>query len=347
MTGRAPLRPPHSLSGLHGRVELFPIESELLRGNPARDPHVRELPVYLPRAASAEAVPVIFVLAGYTGRGQNHLDTHPWRPGIVERFDREIEQGRASPAILALPDCFTRLGGSQYVNSAYLGPYEDHLVEELVPFIDRTLKPRAGRRAVAGKSSGGFGALHLAMRHPEIFPLAGSISGDVHFEYCYGPDLLRCLRAITERGGDPVAVLREFERTRDLSGDGHAVVMSFAMAACYSPDPKSPLGFELPFDLHTGERIERIWRRWLEFDPLHAVDRHVESLRRLELLHLECGRRDEFHLLWGLRQLCRKLRQLGIEFECEEHDGGHRGLDDRQVALLCKLAGALVRERMR
>jgi enterochelin esterase family protein len=38
--------------------------------------------------------------------------------------------------IAVLPDCFTRYGGSQYVNSSATGNYEDYLTEEIIPFVD-------------------------------------------------------------------------------------------------------------------------------------------------------------------------------------------------------------------
>jgi enterochelin esterase-like enzyme len=158
-----------------GRVELVTFESELLAGNPLGDPHVRELPVYVPPGEGP--FPVLFILAGYTGRGQNYLETHPWRRGIVWHHDKAIVAGEAKPAILVLPDCFTRLGGSQYVNSSAVGPYADHVIDELLPLVDSLYPVHPGARAVLGKSSGGFGALHLAMQRPGYFRACASISG--------------------------------------------------------------------------------------------------------------------------------------------------------------------------
>ncbi|MDP6539805.1 MAG: alpha/beta hydrolase-fold protein, partial [Planctomycetota bacterium] len=137
---------------LHGLVTTPPVESACLAGNAAGDPHVRELPVYLPPGwdAPGAELPVVFCLAGFTGRGQNYLETHPWRRGVVARFDAAVAAGECPPAILVLPDGFTRLGGSQYVNSAYLGPYEDHVACELTAFVDEHFPVLPGRRGVAG-----------------------------------------------------------------------------------------------------------------------------------------------------------------------------------------------------
>lgn len=319
------------------------LASALLRGNRAGDPHEREVCVWLPPDAGrgGERLPQVWLLASFTGTARGFLETHPWRRGVVARYDAEVAAGRAPRAILVLPDAFTRFGGSQYVDSDFLGPYESYLVREVAPFVDANYPVRKGPRAVAGKSSGGFGALRLGMRHPELFGAVGSLSGDVAFEDSLGPELLAMLRGLLPFGGDPARFLEAFAAEPDLSGDGHAVINALAMAACYSPDPDAALGFALPVDLATGARIESVWRRWLAFDPLHAVAEHAANLKRLRLLHLECGLRDEYHLQWGTRRLAQRLRELGVPHRHEEHEGGHRGLDHRLLALLPKLVAAL------
>jgi len=335
--------PLHQPSAFAGRVETPLLASELLRGNRAGDPHEREVAVYLPPGAGegGERLPQVWLLAAYTGNARGFLETHPWRRGVVARYDAEVAAGRAPRAILVLPDCFTRFGGSQYVDSDFLGPYESYLVREVAPFVDANYPVREGPRAVTGKSSGGFGALRLGLRHPERFGAVGSISGDVAFEDSLGPELLGMLRGLIPYEGDPARFLEAFAAEPDLSGDGHAVINALAMAACYSPNSESPLGFDLPVDLRTGARIERVWRRWLAFDPLNAVADHAANLKRLRLLHLECGLRDEYHLQWGTRRLSDRLRELGVPHDHEEHEGGHRGLDHRLLALLPKLVSAL------
>jgi enterochelin esterase family protein len=339
MSAGVPLRDPLAF---HGRVELQRVTSEVLRGNALGDPHERELPVYVPPGAHGP-LPVVFLLAGFTSRGQSMLETHPWKEGVARTYDRAVARGAAPPALLVMPDCFTRYGGSQYVNSPAVGRYEDHVADELVPLVDARYDTLAGRRAVCGKSSGGFGALHLAMRRPGLFPVVASIAGDCHFEFCFGADLLPATRGLLQHGGDPATFLAAFEVGHDLSGDGHAVLNTLAMSACFSPNPDAPLGFDLPFDPRTGERDEKVWTRWKAFDPAHACARYAQALRGLELLHLEAGLRDEFHMQLGLRILVRRLRALDVPCEHVEFDGGHFGLDARYAELLPKLVRALTR----
>ena len=63
-------------------------------------------------------------------------------------------------------------GATFYINSRDgKVRYEDFLVQELLPNIEKKFRIRPGRanRAVSGVSMGGYGALHLAFRHPELF----------------------------------------------------------------------------------------------------------------------------------------------------------------------------------
>jgi enterochelin esterase family protein len=332
----------HSPLSFAGRVELPLFESALLRGNRAGDPHLREVPVYLPPSyAAGPPLPVVFLLAGFTGRGHDFLETHPWRRGVVAQYDALVARGEAPAAILVMPDGFTKFGGSQYVDSALLGPYASYVARELTGFVDARYRTRQGARAVVGKSSGGFGALHLALTQPSAFSAVASISGDCAFELCYGGDLLACCRGLVPFDGDPAAFLADFARTPTLDGDRHAVLNVLAMSACYSPNLAAPLGFDLPIDVGTAERVDAVWQRWLAFDPLVACEKHAEALRALTLLHIECGLRDEYHLQWGARRLARKLTALGVRCDHEEHAGSHRNLSERYLLVLPKLIRAL------
>ena len=114
------------------------------------------------------------------------------------------------------------------------------------------------------------------------------------------------------------------------------------MSACYSPNPESELGFDLPVDLHSGERIASVWSRWLGFDPVVIADVYGDGLRKLRWLHLSAGTRDEFHLQFSCRILARRLRALDIPVLHEEFDGGHFGLDERYLDVVPRMVEALI-----
>ncbi len=318
-----------------------------LENNPLGDPAVRNVAIYFPNGYTQnnQRYPTAYLLAGFTGRGTMMMNDALWDETIQQRMDRLISQGAVTPMILVLPDASTRYGGSQYLNSAATGNYEDHLLE-LVNDIDskyRTI-PDAAHRAIAGKSSGGFGALTLGMHHPDTFGLVADHSGDKYFELCYKPDFPKFLRYYGHAGENG---LRNFLAApgslRPASADMHTALNVCAMASCYSPNPSAPLGFDLPFDLHTGELLPEIWAKWEAYDPVNLVEKYAENLRTLKLLLFDCGTRDEYNLQYGARILAERLRENGIPFIHEEFDDGHRGISYRYDVSLAKFSEAMSR----
>ena len=328
-----------------GRVVIERFESAVLAGNAAGDPAERRVPIYLPPSYDADATrryPVVFVLSGFTGRGRMQLNDSPWAPSLPDRMDALIARG-APEIILVMPDCFTRYGGSQYLNSSAIGRYEDHLLDELVPHVDRTYRTLLGpeHRGIAGKSSGGYGALVLGMRHPDVFGALACHSGDLYFDYCYRGDIPKFCSLVQEAGGIG-PWLERFEQKVQKKHDDFVALNILGMAASYSPNPATPpFGIDLPCDLDTGAFREDVWRRWLAFDPLVLVDQHADALRRMKLVFFDCGRQDEFHLHHGARMFAHKLARLGIAHEFEQFDDGHMNIGYRYDVSLPRLGAVL------
>jgi enterochelin esterase family protein len=325
-------------------VEIVAFDSDVLRGNAAGDPHQRRVPIYLPPGYDEDAqrrFPVVYVLTGFTGRGRMLLNDNPWSPSLDDRMDALIAAG-SPELILVMPDCFTRFGGSQYVDSSATGRYEMHVVDELVPWVDarhRTL-PAREHRGIAGKSSGGFGAMRLGMLHADVFGALACHSGDMLFEYCYQTDFPKACSVLQAAGG-VARFLEAFEAKPQKGKDDFLALNILAMAACYSPEPEAELGIGLPFDLATGLPRPDVWQRWLGFDPLRLLPTHAEALRSLRLLYLDCGTKDEFHLHHGSRAFTAELKRLGIRHRYEEFDDGHMNVPYRYDTSLPELAKAL------
>ncbi len=326
-------------------ITVSTVPSRALRDNPMGDPAERRVPVYLPPDYETSGVryPVVYFLAGFSGGGTYLLSESLWGENLPERIDRVVRAGTVRPMIVVLADCLTRLGGSQYINSTATGRYEDHLIDELIPFIDATFRtvPARDRRAVMGKSSGGYGATVLAMRHPEVFAAAVDHSGDKYFELCYKADIPAAVAALARYDHSPERFLAGFPQP-SLERGRHwfALVNMLAMASCYSPTPASALGFDLPFDPRTGELRDDVWTRWLAHDPITLAAAHADALKRLQLYFLDCGRWDEHHLQLGNRIYSDRLTALGVPHVYEEFDGGHMNVAHRYELSLQKL-GAL------
>jgi enterochelin esterase family protein len=311
------------------RVETF--RSQVLQGNALGDPAERNIHVYLPAgySNSGERYPVAFLLAGFGGSGASFLDYEAWDENLAQRMDRLVADGRVRPMLLVLPDGMTRFGGSQYINSSGTGRYQDYLLE-IVDWTDQTFRTRSAReaRAIAGKSSGGFGALSMGMDHPEVFGLVADHSGDKYFEYCYLPELPRFFRAVLATP-DLDQVLRRPRQVHPQDQTFRDVMELTAMSACYSPNPSADYGFEFPIELDSGGLRPEVWEAWLRHDPLRRVDDQRDVLRSLRLLYLDAGRRDEFYLDIGMSLFHRRLEDLRVPHVYEEFDGGHFGLNYR------------------
>lgn len=315
-----------------GRVVLLTIESRILRGNRPGDPHVRDLPVYLPPGYddSSERYPVLLALTGFMGTGRMLLNVSAWGETLPQRLDRLHRDGDIGSMIVAMPDCFTRYGGSQYLDSSATGRYAAHLVDEIVPLLDARLRTLAAarHRGIFGKSSGGYGALVHAMSNPEVFGAVACHSGDMGFEYSYLPDFPKFLQQMEKYGGVQ-GFLRAFDRAPRKTGDQMTALNILAMAACYSPNTRRPLGIDLPVDLQTGAIVARVWERWLAHDPVRLASGFATNMRRLRLLFVDCGRQDEYNLLWGARQFVSKLVRARVRHVYEEFDDGHRDISYR------------------
>ena len=350
-----------------GRIVVLEHVSRVLKDNPLGDPHVRKLAVWLPSSydRSQRRFPVLYDLVGFTGSGLSHLNWKPFSENLAERLARLVHERRMPPVIVVLPDCFTALGGNQYINSSAIGPYADYLTREIVPFVDREFRTLASRdhRGCFGKSSGGYGSIIHGMKYANTWGAVADHSGDAHFEIYrvdwpatldelakYRRPKLRPGRWVSprvrelDRGYDDGRVKRFLEamwqKTKMSEGEGLAL-MNVCMAATYDPHPKAPLGFRVPMNLDTGELIEANWNRWLEHDPVNLVHRHRDALKSLRGIYIDCGYRDQYYIHYGCRILSRRLTEARIAHRYEEFDDDHSDVDYRMDVSLPFLAKAL------
>jgi S-formylglutathione hydrolase FrmB len=339
--------PVHAFDPPRGRTELIAIDSAALAANLLGDPARRTVAVYLPPGYDdgAREYPLFVVLASFTGSGLGLLGWRAFGESVPQRVDRLVAAGAMGPVIVALPDCFTSLGGNQYIDSAAVGRWETFLVEEMLPVLGARYRVRreAEGRALVGRSSGGYGALVHGMRHADAWGAVACHSGDMAFDLVYRPDLPKALDVLARHGGSVTAFLEHVRAARRIAPDETTTLMVLALSATYDPDPGSPLGVRLPVDTHTCEIIADRWDAWLSHDPLRLVERREcqDGLRRLRGLYLDCGTRDPYALHYGARALARRLEHLRIPHVHEEFDDVHSGIDFRLDRSLPWLHAAL------
>lgn len=335
-----------SMMDVRGDVRTDFVTSPALERNALGDPARRPVLVYLPPeydALGSRRYPVLYVLHGYTGNAAALAASRPWETNVFQWIDRLIEREAMPPAILAVVDGFTRLGGSQYVDSVHNGGYATYAVRDVVGHVDRTYRTIAaeGGRAVLGKSSGGFGALHLVMEHPGVFSAFASHSGDSYFRYAHFPAFPSVMRTLERYDGSIARFVEAFERQNKRSQAEYVTMEMLGYASAYSPRSAQAFDLDLPFDRATGELDEAVFARWLAFDPAERVATRLAELRRLRLRYLDCGSRDEYALDVGARITARRMRDAGLDVRHEEFDDDHRNVGYRYEISLPALAAVL------
>jgi len=358
--------------GPAGTLIVLEHTSKILKDNPLRDPHVRKLGVWLPPEYDVSVnrrFPVLFDLAGFTGSGLSHTNWKPFGDNVPERVARLIHEKKMGSTIIVFPDCFTALGGNQYINSSAIGNYADYLTRELIPFVDREFRTLASRehRGCFGKSSGGYGAIIHGMRYARSWGAIANHSGDANFDFIYRSDWPNTLnelskyrtskrrsgkfdvRAESARKGLPEGLddgrINRFlgsvwKKEKMSPAEGHCM-MNLCMAATYDPDRKAPLGFRVPFNMESGELIDRRWDKWLEHDPISLVTKYRANLKSLLGIYVDCGWRDQYQIHYGTRILSKRLAMAGVQHTYEEFDDNHSGIDYRMNVSLPFLYKAL------
>jgi hypothetical protein len=335
-----------------GRFEQQTVSSRVLEDNPLGDPHERPLWVYLPPGCGddpARRYPSIYVIQGYTGQVDMWWNRTALRPTVPELVDQLFAgpgpegSGGPPPAIVVFVDCWTSLGGSQFLNSPATGRYLDYLCDEVVAFIDQHHPTLAARehRGIAGKSSGGYGAMVVTMLRPDVFGALASHAGDALFEHCYLPDVAKATRALRDQyGGSYERFFADLATRPAMSKETDGVLLGiWCMAACYSAEPDGRV--TLPFDPATGRLREQVWDRWLALDPVRMAAGHAEQLRSLRGVYLDAGRRDEYYLDLGAAAFAAELDTLGVEHAFELFDATHSAIEYRYPKGLAFLAERL------
>jgi S-formylglutathione hydrolase FrmB len=336
------------LMQLQGDVRIDFITSSALQGNALGDPAERPLAVYLPPHYDPEGskrYPVLYCLHGYTGDVAALLATRPWELNVVQRMDRLIARGEMEPALLAIVDGFTRLGGSQYVDSIHNGDYATYVVRDVVSHVDRAYRTVAseGGRAVFGKSSGGFGSLHLCMNYPGVFAAFASHSGDSYFKYADPGLFAQAHRTLEKFAWDAAKFVDRFEEANKRPAHEYATMELLGYTAAYSPRSATAFDLDFPFERATGAIREDVWARWRAFDPAEVCTAKQRELARLRFRYVDCGRRDEYYLDVGARVLAARMREMGLQVRHEEFEDDHRNVGYRYDVSLPALAGVLER----
>lgn len=315
------LAPPAQTGELIRRTFHSPALENNLLGDSA-DPEVH---VYLPPSYARQPerrFPVLYLLHGFLSSPSDSTTPGPGAPSVQEQMDTLVQQGAIQEFIVVIPSGRNRYGGSFYMNSPVTGGWEDAIVKDLVAFVDSTYRTlaRAESRGIAGHSMGGFGALRLGMRHPDVFSAV----------YAMSPC---CLAPEEDLGVDSPAWARvthfteraQLDQAKAQGGFYEQLIVAWLAAASPAPD-RPPLYFQSPFQEQDGHLVpsEPAYGRWEQTLVLPHVAEHREALLRLRALAFDVGTQDKLtHIPATVRKLDEELKRLGVPHRYEAYEGDH------------------------
>ncbi len=307
------------------RLTRVEVPAPSLEGNLLGTPVVQPALVYLPPSYERESerrYPVLYLLHGI-------FDT----PEVWERFldlpailDRAMASGAVSEMIVVMPAGGNDLGGGFYRNSNVAGGWGDFVRRDLVEFVDTRFRSEArrGRRAIAGHSMGGFGAIWHAMSSADVFAVAYAMSPaliDVEDDVSHG-NVTAWTKMLAMRG-------REGLRQAFEQGDFWAVA-AWGVCTVFLPDPQDEVYLcDPPYRLEKGELlpVEEALDRWRERLPLQAARGRATALRSMSAIGLDYGLDDQFaHIPETTQALSDVLADLRVPHDLSVYRGDHRAL---------------------
>ncbi|MCO6511352.1 MAG: carboxypeptidase regulatory-like domain-containing protein [Aridibacter famidurans] len=291
------------------------VDSKMIAGNLLGESPKREVLVYLPPQyeSSRQRYPVVYLLHSYGSGPDSWLGKDGYEGMDLEaELDRQIRPGSIRPMIVVMPDARTKLGGSWYADSAASGKWESFISEELVEFIDSKYRTIASRdfRGIAGQSMGGYGALRIAMHHPDVF---GAVLG------------MSAVNLVNPNPFGEAAWKAAFESGDPSDPDANLLArLMWSKAAAFSPNPDSERFADLPFEEKDGGFVKRkdVWDTWLGETLVRQVPAFVDELKQLRI-RLEAGSEDAARN--EMSAFAGALSEKGIPFTSVVFEGGHVG----------------------
>lgn len=314
-----------------GTVVERTLSSAALKGNLLGDPAESRVAVYLPPSYAASPqrrYPTLYLLHGYLGTFES-FGVREGTPGyqgmqFPTSMDDVIRRGTAREMIVVMPNARNAYFGSFYTNSSVTGRWEDLIVQEMVPWIDANYRtiPNPASRGIAGHSMGGYGAIMLAMKHPDVFSALYALSPCcIGLEADLSLDNPAWLKASQLKSKD------ELQRPRSL--DEFYIAVFIALSAALSPNPmKADLYVDLPFHASNGRLVQNdpAYSDWRSKMPLYLVEQYRKNLEKLSGIYLDYGALEGFsHIRTTTRSFSDELTSRGVAHTFEVYANGDHG----------------------
>lgn len=277
----------------------------------------RHVAVYLPHdyQSTNKRFSVVYWLHGFglTETDSIYYKMTEWQ----ELIDKAIATKVINPIIMVFVDNTTQYWGSNYANSALTGNWEDLMSKEIVQHIDKRYRTLATNksRAIAGYSMGGYGAMRIAMKHPDIFssvyalsPAMGNMTEDFSITQFWAFE-----NAANAKSKD------------ELKGDFQAMAL-LAYGRTFTPNlNKPPFYCDLPLTFQNDMEVihDDILKIWHDNTLSGLIDDNISGLRALKAIKFDWGRADIPYIKTSCRSITDKLKNYGISHIAEEFNGDH------------------------
>ena len=316
-----------------GRLVEVKVTAPSLKGNLLGDPAEQTIAVYLPpsyETSPTRRYPTLYLLHGFTATNKAWLSGGYQGLNLQPAMDELIKSGKIHEMIVVAPTGWNAYKGSFYTNSTVNGNWEDYIYRDVVQTVDTTYRTiaRPQSRGIAGHSMGGYGAITLAMKHPDVFsavyalsPCCLGMEGDFTED---NPGWVKTLRLTSkEQLAAPPKSLAEFYQTAFV-----------ALAAALSPNPsRPPFYVDFPYEERDGHVVKNdvVFAKWRSKMPVYMVGENKENLLKLRGIFIDYGQKEEFsHIRISSQQFSKALSERAIPHVFEIYEGGDHGNKIRQ-----------------
>ena len=312
--------PAFAREAIQGRVVVETVHGASLEGTVTGESPDRSVSIYLPPAYDASPkrrYPVIYLLHGVGGTDTEWVESPEAWQSVQSLMNNGIAAGLLNEMIVVMPNQHTKMFGSFYTNSSVTGRWEEFTTRELVSYVDRKYRTLAtpASRGILGHSMGGYGALRLGMKNPDVYSVAYGMNpampGWAADLTILNPEFIEATKAKS---------LEEIPPPRYAAG-----IVNLAQA--FSPNPKKPPFYvDLPFAEVDGKVVpaEPAFSEWQSNFLVNMVPKYRDNLLRLRGYRFDSGYADAFQFIPPIsREFSQTLTTYGVEHTFEEYNGDH------------------------